>query len=99
MLEREPIQPQIASIRNHWRVRRRWRLRCVGGVSMIKKRLISAGVKNLHDYGYPNCNVENITQDEIYKAFFVSMLKQNKGVRRDIDEAINELIAECGESA
>jgi hypothetical protein len=64
-----------------------------GVMEEIKAKLIAGGVRNLNEYGYPNCNKENIITDEIYKAFFSSMLKQNKG-RKDIDEAIDSLLAQ-----
>jgi len=61
----------------------------------MKDRLIEAGVKNLKIYGYPECNKDNILTDQIYKAFFVSMLKDNKGNGAAIDKAIDELLAVC----
>lgn len=61
----------------------------------MKDKLISAGVKNLHAYGYPECNKDNILTDQIYKAFFASMLKDNKGHASHIDKAIDELLAIC----
>jgi len=61
----------------------------------MKDQLISAGVKNLKAYGYPECNKDNILTDQIYKAFFVSMLKDNKGNGAAIDKAIYELLAIC----
>jgi hypothetical protein len=64
----------------------------------MKDKLISAGVKNLHAYGYPECNKDNILTDQIYKAFFASMLKDNKGNGKDIDKAIDELLVTIGEA-
>ena len=61
----------------------------------MKDKLIKAGVKNLQEFGYPNANKENILTDEVYKAFFASMLKDNLGNSTDIDKAINELLAQC----
>ncbi len=61
----------------------------------MKDQLIAAGVKNLNAYGYPKCNKDNILTDQIYKAFFVSMLKDNKGNGVLIDKAIDELLAIC----
>lgn len=58
----------------------------------IREKLISAGVKNLGEYGYPSCNAENILTDEIYSAFFLSMLKGNFG--HGFDREIKELITE-----
>lgn len=61
----------------------------------MKDKLISAGVKNLREYGYPECNKDNILTDQIYKAFFASMLKDNKGNGDSIDKVIDELLAIC----
>ena len=61
--------------------------------SVIREKLIAAGVKNLRAYGYPNCNKDNILTDEIYKAFFSSMLKDNKG--HGFDKDIDDLMAIC----
>ena len=62
---------------------------------VMKTGLISAGVKNLREFGYPACNEQNILTDMIYSRFFVSMLKENKGHDREIDAAIDELLAVC----
>lgn len=61
----------------------------------MKDQLIAAGVKNLHEFGYPSCNKDNILTDQVFSDFFVSMLEQNKGNGKNIDEAIDELIAMC----
>ena len=60
----------------------------------IKNHLIKAGVKNLREYGYPEVNEQNILTDEVYKAFFESMLEDNKGARADVDKVIDELLLE-----
>ena len=60
----------------------------------MRDKLIEAGVKNLHAYGYPAANAENILTDTIYTGFFRSMLKDNLGHGKDIDKAINELLDE-----
>ena len=60
----------------------------------MKDKLIAAGVKNLHEFGYPGCTAENILTDGIYKAFFKRMLEENKGQREDVDKAIDALIAQ-----
>ena len=61
----------------------------------IRGKLISAGVGNLKEYGYPSVNAENILTDEIYKAFFVSMLKDNFG--KGVDKEIRALLDELGD--
>lgn len=59
----------------------------------IKESLIANGVKNLQSYGYSECTAENIFSDEIYFAFFKSMLEDNLGKGGEmVDEVINELL-------
>lgn len=58
----------------------------------IKDKLITAGVKNLVDFGYPYVNKDNILTDIIYAGFFRQMLVDNKGNGYAIDNAINELL-------
>ena len=58
-----------------------------------KENMISAGVRNLKEFGYPQCDKENILTDDIFKAFFASMLKDNKGHGADTDKAIDELLS------
>lgn len=58
----------------------------------MRDKLIAAGVKNLKTYGYPNVSPENILTDQIYSAFFRSMLEDNKG--RGVDPHIDALLAE-----
>ena len=61
----------------------------------MKDKLIAAGVQNLRNYGYPRCNKDNILTDQIYKEFFISMLKDNKGYGSLSDKAIDELLLIC----
>lgn len=62
----------------------------------MKDKLIAAGVANLREYGYPDCDKDNILTDRIYKAFFASMLEDNKGkAGASVDRAIDELLAKC----
>lgn len=58
----------------------------------MRDKLIRAGVNNLKEYGYSKVNAENILTDQIYKAFFLSMLKDNRG--KGADDEINKLITE-----
>ena len=58
----------------------------------MEQKLIQAGINNLKEFGYPDVDMDNILTDEIYKAFFLTMLKDNKGHRVDIDAAIDRLI-------
>jgi hypothetical protein len=62
--------------------------------SQIKEKLIKTGVKNLKEFGYPDCNEANILKDDVYKIFFKGMLDENLGQGKSIDEAINEIVKE-----
>ena len=62
----------------------------------LRDQLIKAGVKNLQEFGYPTCNEQNILTDYVFKKFFLSMLKENKGIRPDIDREIKALEKEIG---
>lgn len=55
--------------------------------------LVTAGVKNLREFGYPDVNAENILTDKIYSAFFKSMLNDNlgKGYDKDINALLEEI--------
>lgn len=57
----------------------------------IQAKLVDAGVKNLREYGYPNVDAKNIMTDQIYSAFFKSMLQDNLG--KGVDAEINDLLA------
>lgn len=70
-----------------------------GEKTMMEDKLIAAGVKNLHAFGYPDCDKDNILTDQIYRAFFASILKDNKGKAGDaVDKAIDSLLAKCGDA-
>lgn len=56
----------------------------------IRIQLIKAGVSNLKAFGYSNVTEENILTDEIYKAFFKEMLKDN--LCKGFDKPINQLL-------
>jgi len=58
----------------------------------IQEKLIIAGIKNLNEFGYPDVTKETILTDEIYKEFFASMLRENKGSGSHIDTAIDGLL-------
>lgn len=60
----------------------------------VRDILISAGVRNLREFGYPSVNSTNILTDMVFKPFFVSMLKDNLGKGHDND--INALLTELG---
>jgi Iap family predicted aminopeptidase len=62
----------------------------------IREHLLKAGVKNLKEFGYPEVNTETILTDEVYKEFFKSMLEENLGNGKQVDEVINQLLSDVG---
>jgi hypothetical protein len=60
----------------------------------IREHLLKAGVKNLKEFGYPEVTTETILTDEVYKMFFKSMLEDNLGNGKQVDEVINQLLSE-----
>ncbi len=62
----------------------------------IRETLLKAGVRNLKSFGYPDVTTENILTDEIYKAFFKSMLNDNMGIgqSKEVEEVISQLLSE-----
>lgn len=60
----------------------------------IRNHLIKAGVNNLKEFGYTDTTNETILTDEVYKVFFKSMLEDNLGNSKQIDEVINQLLSE-----
>jgi hypothetical protein len=60
----------------------------------IREHLLKAGVKNLKEFGYPEVTIETILTDEVYKEFFKSMLEDNKGNGKQVDEVIDQLLSE-----
>lgn len=57
----------------------------------IREGLITAGVKNLKEFGYPDVNAENIFTTYVYNRFFLSMVKENFGVSTQVDPVLKEL--------
>ncbi len=60
--------------------------------TVVRSKLIQAGVRNLREFGYPSVNKDNILTDDIFKAFFKSMLQDNLGKGFDAD--VNALLKE-----
>jgi len=58
----------------------------------IRVHLLKNGVKNLNEFGYPEVTTETILTDEVYKEFFKSMLSDNLGNGKQLDEVINQLL-------
>lgn len=58
----------------------------------IEAQIIEAGVKNLHTFGYPAANAENILTDPIYSVFFKSMLNGSIGQSKIADKIIHNLL-------
>ena len=63
----------------------------------IREHLLKAGVKNLKEFGYPEITTETILTDEVYKDFFKSMLEDNKGNGKQLDEVIDQLLLEVAQ--
>ena len=60
----------------------------------IREHLLKAGVKNLKEFGYPEVTTKTLLTDEVYKIFFKSMLEDNLGNGKQVDEVINQLLSE-----
>jgi hypothetical protein len=60
----------------------------------IREYLLKAGVKNLKEFGYTEVTTETILTDEVYKEFFKSMLEDNLGDGKQLDEVIDQLLSE-----
>lgn len=61
-----------------------------------REKLIEAGVHNLHEFGYPLCNKDNILTDAVYKTFFKSMLEDSLQNASLVQKAaLSVLIVEC----
>lgn len=67
-------------------------------LKQIEGNLISAGVKNLKEFGYPSVNNENIVTDTVYSEFFKSMLKDNLGKNKTVDIAIYNVLEKINSS-
>jgi hypothetical protein len=61
----------------------------------MRDKLIAAGVKNLREFGYPQCTKDNVLTDMIYRRFFLSMLKDQGPQPKAVQDAIDGLIAAC----
>lgn len=59
-------------------------------MSTIQQKLIQNGVRNLREFGYPECNETNILTDYVYAQFFKGMLEDNRGqgFDKDIDAVL-----------
>jgi len=62
----------------------------------IREHLLKAGIKNLKEFGYSEVTTETILTDEVYKEFFKSMLEENLGNGKQVDEVINQLLSDVG---
>ena len=60
---------------------------------MTRDLVISSGVKNLKEFGYPVCNKDNILTNAIYKRLFLVMLEESI-IDGDINNVITQLISE-----
>ena len=58
----------------------------------MRDKIIAAGVRNLKEFGYPEASAQNILTDQIYRAFFKSMLEDNLG--KGADKPVKALLEE-----
>lgn len=65
----------------------------------VETALLRAGVKNLRTFGYPHVDEQNIMTDEVYAAFFRSMLKDSKGTSAVVDHVVDALIQRIDDKA
>jgi hypothetical protein len=65
-------------------------------VNDYRKRLLAAGVRNLKEFGYPHVDETNILTDQVYSAFFKSMLDDAKEASADANYqgAVADLLKE-----
>jgi len=61
---------------------------------MTREQLIKNGVKNLKEFGYPDCDEKNILKPGVLREFFQAMLEDNVGKDKETDETINKLLIE-----
>lgn len=64
---------------------------------VVRKQLLSAGVRNLQEFGYPQVTRENIMTDSVFKIFFKRMLEENRESRAASTiqkQVMNEMIKE-----
>lgn len=64
---------------------------------VIRQKLLDAGVKNLHDFGYKFATEESLFKDMMCRAMFLSMLKDPVNITKHpaIEKERLALIAEC----
>lgn len=72
-------------------------------MSPTEHLIIKSGVRNLKEFGYPNCNQDNIFTDYVYATIFKGMLEDNLGEGQDkyitrLLKRIEESQAKGGES-
>lgn len=53
-----------------------------------RNAILEKGAKSLQDFGYPNCNVDNILTHKVYSAFFTRLLEE---VIEDVEVAKSKL--------
>lgn len=57
----------------------------------VREKIIKAGVRNLKEFGYPACDESNILTDQVYAAFFVTMLDDHPSDAETIQELREEI--------
>ncbi len=65
----------------------------------MKETLIANGVRNLKEFGYPNCSTSNILTDKVYREFFRGLLEQwDDGTNRSVSQACKLLLIDIGDA-
>ena len=68
-------------------------------LTVIRTKLLEAGVKNLKEFGYPDVTTANILTEYIYAKFFERMLDDNLGKStKQVDSVITALKNEVAEN-
>jgi hypothetical protein len=57
----------------------------------IKAKLIKQAVKKLKRFGFTNVTEENITTDDVYKFYFMRILRPHIGQNKETDQVIHDL--------
>lgn len=60
----------------------------------IREKLIKDAIKDLQRWMFPKVDEKNIFYDITYSYFFVRILQSKKGMNKDIDLVIDEMIFE-----
>lgn len=68
----------------------------------MRQQIIAACVKHLREFGYPDCNADNVLTDAIYSRFAKSMIEATIAelhISSPVAEACRKVLAEISEPA